>query len=183
MSGIISPICSAMKRLCSKPSSRKETAAPAGPPIVRSTTLQVRRTPRRGKASKCVPWHFSNDHAFDIDIENCPNCGGALKIIAAIEDPPVIIKIVSHLGLPTHAPPRFPARPVDFIPDNLTAENCLPTKPTMPFALTWTERRDNATLRARPVRFRPSRPVQERVFHPSQKDLTPLPVLRYSSWP
>src|SRR5262244_888093 len=63
MSGIISPICSAMKRLCSKPSSRKETAAPAGPPIVRSTTLQVRRTPRRGKASKCVPWHFSNHHA------------------------------------------------------------------------------------------------------------------------
>src|SRR5262245_28050999 len=128
MSGIISPTCSAMKRLCSKPSSRKETAAPAGPPIVRSTTLQVRRTPRRGKASKCVPWHFSNDHAFDIDIENCPNCGGALKIIAAIEDLPVIIKIVSHLGLPTHAPPRFPARPLDFIPDNLTAENSLPTQ-------------------------------------------------------
>src|SRR5262244_4338792 len=169
MSGIISPTCSAMKRLCSKPSSRKETAAPAGPPIVRSTTLQVRRTPRRGKASKCVPWHFSNDHAFDIDIENCPNCGGALKIIAAIEDPPVIIKIVSHLGLPTHAPPRFPARPLDFIPDNLIAENCLPPKPTMPFALTWTERHDNATLHARPVRFRPSRPVQERVFDPSKK--------------
>jgi hypothetical protein len=55
---------------------------------VRSTTLQVRRTPRRGKASKCVPWHFSNHHAFDIDIENCPNCGGALKIIAAIEGSP-----------------------------------------------------------------------------------------------
>jgi hypothetical protein len=90
-----------------------------------------------------------------------------LKIIAAIEDPPVIIKIVSHLGLPTHA--RFPARPLDFIPDNLIAENCLPTKPTMPFALTWTERHDNATLRARPVRFRPSRPVQERVFDPSKK--------------
>src|SRR5262249_5628305 len=168
MSGIISPTCSAMKRLCSKPSSRKETAAPAGPLIVRSTTLQVRRTPRRGKASKCVPWHFSNHHAFDIDIENCPNCCGALKIIAAIEDPAVIIKIVSHLGLPTHAPPRFPARPLDFILDNLTAENCLPTKPTMPFALTWTERHDNATLRA----------LQERVFHPSKKfDTSPCPAI------
>jgi hypothetical protein len=30
-----------------------------------------------------------------------PNCGGALKIIAAIEDPPVIVKILSHLGLPS----------------------------------------------------------------------------------
>ena len=49
----------------------------------------------------------------DIDIEHCPNCGGALKIIAAIEDPPVIDKILSHLGLPTRGPPRAPARRFD----------------------------------------------------------------------
>jgi hypothetical protein len=36
-----------------------------------------------------------------------------LKIIAAIEDPPVIIKILSHLRLPTRAPPRAPTRRVD----------------------------------------------------------------------
>ena len=46
---------------------------------------------------------------FDIDIEHCPTCGGALKIIAAIEDPPVIVNILTHLGLPTRAPPRAPA--------------------------------------------------------------------------
>jgi len=34
---------------------------------------------------------------FDIDMEQCSQCGGALKIIAAIERPPVIAKI---LGLP-----------------------------------------------------------------------------------
>jgi hypothetical protein len=32
---------------------------------------------------------------FDIDIERCPNCGARLKIIAAIEDPPVIVRIPS----------------------------------------------------------------------------------------
>ena len=48
-----------------------------------------------------------------LDIEHCPNCGGALKIIAAIEDPPVIVKIRSHLGLPNPGPPRAPARRVD----------------------------------------------------------------------
>jgi hypothetical protein len=40
-------------------------------------------------------------YTFDVDVEHCPNCGGALKIIAAIDDPPVIVKILSHLGLPT----------------------------------------------------------------------------------
>jgi hypothetical protein len=38
-----------------------------------------------------------------------------LKIIAAIEDPPVIIKILSHLGLPSRALPRAPARRVDLV--------------------------------------------------------------------
>jgi hypothetical protein len=65
-----------------------------------------------------VSWELSElarllKRVFDIDVEHCPNCGGALKIIAAIEDPPVIIKILSHLGLPTRAPPRSPARRVD----------------------------------------------------------------------
>ena len=40
-------------------------------------------------------------------------CFCALKIIAAIEYPPVIIKILSHLGLSTRAPSRAPARRVD----------------------------------------------------------------------
>src|SRR5262249_57531167 len=45
-----------------------------------------------------MSWARLLKRVFDIDLEHCPNCGGALKIIAAIEDPPVIIKIVSHLG-------------------------------------------------------------------------------------
>ena len=33
-----------------------------------------------------------------------------MKIIAAIEAPAVIVKILTHLGLPARAPPRAPAR-------------------------------------------------------------------------
>ena len=47
----------------------------------------------------------------DIDLEHCPGCGGALKIIAAIEEP-ALIRILTHLGLPARAPPRSPARPL-----------------------------------------------------------------------
>jgi hypothetical protein len=38
--------------------------------------------------------------------------GKTLTILAAIKDPAVIIKILSHLGLPSRAPPRAPA-PLD----------------------------------------------------------------------
>jgi hypothetical protein len=55
-----------------------------------------------------MSWARLLKRVFDIDIEHCPNCGRSLKIIAAIEDPPVIDKILSHLGLPTRAPPRSP---------------------------------------------------------------------------
>jgi hypothetical protein len=39
----------------------------------------------------------------------CSHCGGPVTLIATIEDPAVIAKILAHLGLPTKAPPRSPA--------------------------------------------------------------------------
>ena len=47
---------------------------------------------------------------FDIVLEHCAQCGGELKIIAAIEEPAVIVRILTHLGLPARASPRAPAR-------------------------------------------------------------------------
>jgi hypothetical protein len=34
---------------------------------------------------------------FSIDIETCSTCDGAMKVIASIEDPVVINKILGHL--------------------------------------------------------------------------------------
>jgi len=47
------------------------------------------------------------------DIKHCTHCGGHLKIIAAIEDPAMIVSILTHPGLPARAPPRSPALRVD----------------------------------------------------------------------
>ena len=49
-------------------------------------------------------------HLFEIDLEHCPNCGGELKIFAAILEAPVIEWILTHLGLQARAPPLAPAR-------------------------------------------------------------------------
>ncbi len=57
-----------------------------------------------------MSWAQLLKRVFAIDLTTCPQCGGTLTILAAIEDPGVIAKILTHLGLPTRAPPRAPAR-------------------------------------------------------------------------
>ncbi len=49
---------------------------------------------------------------FALDLEHCLQCGGDMKIIAAIEEPAVIVRIFMHLGMPARAPPRSRARPL-----------------------------------------------------------------------
>ena len=56
-------------------------------------------------------WARLLNRVFDLDLEHCPQCGGAFRIIAAIEERAVIVGILTHLGLPARAPPRSPARP------------------------------------------------------------------------
>ena len=57
-----------------------------------------------------LSWAKLLKRVFELDMAHCPNCGGELKIIAAILEAPVIEKILTHLGLQARAPPRAPAR-------------------------------------------------------------------------
>ncbi len=45
-----------------------------------------------------MTWAQRLKRVFGIDIETCQACGGAVKIIASIEDPAVIGKILAHVG-------------------------------------------------------------------------------------
>ena len=50
--------------------------------------------------------------AFDLDVLYCPRCAGRMQLIAAIEDPAVIQRILTHLGLPaTRDGPPPPSSP------------------------------------------------------------------------
>jgi len=57
-----------------------------------------------------ISWAQLLKRVFEIDLKHCPNCGGQLKIIAAILEAPVIERILRHQGLEARAPPQVPAR-------------------------------------------------------------------------
>ena len=44
-----------------------------------------------------MSWARRLKGVFDVEIERCTRCGGQLKIIASIEEPQLIAKILSHL--------------------------------------------------------------------------------------
>jgi hypothetical protein len=46
-----------------------------------------------------MTWAQRLKRVFAIDIEKCEKCGGPVRIIASIEDPDVIQRILKHLGL------------------------------------------------------------------------------------
>ena len=66
-----------------------------------------------GKGKGRMRWAQLLKRVFDIDIEQCPHCGGQLKLIAAIEEAAVIQRILTHLGQAAQPPPRAPAVRVD----------------------------------------------------------------------
>ena len=74
-----------------------------------ATTADLQeRTPAERRAA--MTWAQRLKRVFGIDIETCPACGGAMRIIACIEDPDVIEKILAHLDAKV-AEPDAPRRP------------------------------------------------------------------------
>ena len=79
-----------------------DEGAQAAPPAEREANCAHHRPVR-------LSWAKLLKRVFEIDMEHCPNCGGEMKIIAAILAAPVIEKILTHLGLQARAPPRASA--------------------------------------------------------------------------
>ena len=116
----------------------------------------------------------------DIDIEHCPNCGGALKIIAApstgsgqhrrsagdCQNP-----YSSGPAYPCPAAPRAGAA-IRFIPNGLRAETGYQRKPSPPLGLSSSERCDLKHFARLRLLRRPSQQKQHRDFHQTEKGLT-----------
>ena len=81
---------------------------------------RTRTVAERGEAAatdrqRAMSWAQRLKRVFAIDIETCRQCGGHLRVIASIEEPAVIERILDHLGHtaetidpahPSRAPPQ-----------------------------------------------------------------------------
>ena len=55
-------------------------------------------------------WAELMQRTMGLDVLECPQCSGRLRLIAVIDDPAIIHRILRHLGLPTEIPEARPAR-------------------------------------------------------------------------
>ncbi len=75
----------------------------------RSQVVPIREHKSISK-SKRMSWAQLLKRVFDVDVSVCFSCQGNVKIIAAILERAVIIKILTHLKLPTYPPTIAAAR-------------------------------------------------------------------------
>jgi hypothetical protein len=66
--------------------------------------------PQLPPRARRLSWAELMRRIFAVDVLGCPRCRGRMCILAAIDQPEVIAKILTHLGLPARAPPARPAR-------------------------------------------------------------------------
>jgi uncharacterized protein YbaR (Trm112 family) len=113
-----------------KPTPRASTCTPTWPPRDgkgREAPLDSGgRGPRddeqspgrsRSQPRPHTPWAELLRRTFEIDVLACPECGGRLRLLATIEQPAVVRKILSHLGIPAECPEPLPARSPTGSPD------------------------------------------------------------------
>jgi len=84
---------------------------------------------------KPLPWRELLRRVFSVDVLICPICSAPLTVIAYLNEPHVVRKILAHLQLPTASPPLGPARcpeeQLDFAFDDqldIDTESDIPTQ-------------------------------------------------------
>jgi hypothetical protein len=63
-----------------------------------------------GLKQKRISWAKLLSRVFALDMGNCELCGGDMKAISAVIKQEVVVKILTHLGLPARAPPIAPSK-------------------------------------------------------------------------
>ncbi len=101
--------CAARGRRSEPPPQPKTASHPASVPDAQVASHHAPQTVRK-QAQRHKSWAELMRRAFGIDVLECPNCFGRLRLIATIEAPAAVTAILTHLGLPTNVPQLTPAR-------------------------------------------------------------------------
>ncbi len=65
---------------------------------------------KRSRRPRRLSWAQLMKRVLDKDVLTCPHCQVPMVILAFISDPPIVRRILDHLGLPSKAPALAPAR-------------------------------------------------------------------------
>ena len=75
------------------------------------------------------PWAELLRRIFRFDILACPDCGGRLRLVSTLDHPPVVEKILKHLGLPVQPPSPSAARTPAWLPGVREDADCQDQSP------------------------------------------------------
>ena len=76
----------------------------------RQVSVPHRPGKRRRSGRRYYTWAELLRRAFGVDVLRCPRCGGARRLLAAIQDPDSIERVLQAMKLPSDAPELAPAR-------------------------------------------------------------------------
>ncbi len=85
---------------------RKKAVAQSPPPEGELPAVSPAPAPPRGRKAFRLAWAALLKRVWHIDALRCHVCDGAMRILAAIENPKTVVRILQHLGLSTQ--PRAP---------------------------------------------------------------------------
>ncbi len=97
--------------------STPSTAPPGAEPVAGDPAMPRPPPPPAGYVRpKYVTWASLLERTFATDILTCPECSEPIRLIATIEEPAVIKKILGHLGLSTEVPAPLPPKRSGWLP-------------------------------------------------------------------
>ena len=99
--GVLAPASAWRSRITPKP---KLAPQPADAGLANAADM----TPQR--ASRYRPWAQLLTRTFGMDVLQCPQCQGRMKLLAMLTDPSSVARYLAKLGEPTHLPARAAGR-------------------------------------------------------------------------
>ena len=107
--GMFAPAASLRPRVIPEVEASSSPRHPGCQSGVEATLSDPGKTKKKhGCQPRNYPWATLMARVFELDVLDCTRCGGRMRILAAIDSPDAIQKILTCLGLPTRGPPIAP---------------------------------------------------------------------------